>query len=105
MNDSNAFISSATPDDNHWKLMLFVAGQGPKSLLAYANLKKVCETHMRDKHTIEVIDLAKQPALAKEFQVIAVPTLIRANPPPQKRIVGNLSNQEKMVAELDVSSY
>ncbi len=73
-------------------------------MLAYANLKKLCELHVRDQHSIEVIDLAKQPALAKEYQVIAIPTLIRENPAPQKRIIGSLSNQERMAMELDLHS-
>jgi circadian clock protein KaiB len=80
-----------------WKLRLYVAGQTPKSLTAFANLKRICEEHLAGCYQIEVIDLLKQPELAQLDQIIAVPTLVRRLPEPIKRIVGDLSNSERVV--------
>jgi circadian clock protein KaiB len=88
--------------DDVWILRLYVAGQTPNSLTAFANLKKICEDHLETRYTIEVIDLQKHPQLAKDHQIIAVPTLIRKLPTPVKKIIGNLSNTEKVLVGLDL---
>ncbi len=85
-----------------WILRLYVAGQTQNSLAAFANLKKICETHLGGRYRIEVIDLLKNPQLAKDHQIIAVPTLIRQLPEPVKKIIGNLSNTEKVLVGLDI---
>ena len=85
-----------------WRLRLYVAGQTPKSLTAFANLKSLCEEHLADRYTIEVIDLARQPRLAQGDQIVALPTLIRKLPPPIKRIVGDLSNLEQVMVGMDL---
>jgi circadian clock protein KaiB len=85
-----------------WELRLYVAGQTPKSLAAFANLKKICETHLRGKYRIEVIDLLVHPELARVDQVVALPTLIRKLPPPVKRIIGDLSNRERTLVGMEL---
>ncbi|MCX6692440.1 MAG: circadian clock protein KaiB [Methanoregula sp.] len=90
------------PEGETWILRLYVAGQTPNSLIAFENLKKICEDHLECKYTIEVIDLTKHPQLAKDHQIIAVPTLIRKLPVPVKKIIGNLSNTERVLVGLDL---
>jgi circadian clock protein KaiB len=85
-----------------WILRLYVAGQTPNSLAAFDNLKKICEEHLKGCYRIEVIDLVKNPQLAKDHQIIAVPTLIRKLPTPVKKIIGNLSNTERVLVGLDL---
>jgi circadian clock protein KaiB len=85
-----------------WELRLYVAGQTPKSLAAFANLKKICETHLRGKYRIEVIDLVVHPELARADQIVAIPTLIRKVPTPMKRIIGDLSNQERTLVGMEL---
>ena len=85
-----------------WLLRLYVAGQTPKSITAFSNLKKFCEEYLKERYRIEVIDLVKNPELAKRDQIIALPTLLRQLPLPLKRIIGDLSNQEKILIGLDV---
>ena len=85
-----------------WELRLYVAGQTPKSLKAFANLKKICEEHLEGKYTIEVIDLLENPQLAKGDQILAIPTLVRKLPEPVKQIIGDLSNTEKVLVGLDL---
>jgi len=85
-----------------WILRLYVAGQTPNSLTAFENLKKICHEHLEGRYTIEVIDLVRNPQLAKGDQILAVPTLIRKLPAPVKKIIGNLSNTEKVLVGLDV---
>jgi circadian clock protein KaiB len=87
-----------------WELRLYVAGQTPKSLAAFANLKKICETHLRGKYRIEVIDLLVKPKLARGDQIIAIPTLIRKVPTPMKRIIGDLSNRERTLVGMELVS-
>ena len=87
-----------------WNLKLYVAGQTPKSIEAFANLKKICEEHLAGKYTIEVIDLLKNPKLAKGDQIIAIPTLVRKLPEPIKKIIGNLANTERVLVGLDLRS-
>ena len=85
-----------------WELRLYVAGQTPKSLAAFANLKKICEEHLVGKYKIEVIDLLKCPQLAKGDQILAIPTLVRKLPEPIKKIIGDLSNTERVLIGLDL---
>jgi circadian clock protein KaiB len=85
-----------------WELRLYVAGQTPKSLQAFANLKRICEEHLPGKYQIEVIDLLKNPQLAKGDQILALPTLVRKLPVPMRKIIGDLSNTEKVLVGLDL---
>jgi circadian clock protein KaiB len=96
--------ADSTGADNHWNLRLYVAGQTPRSLAAFANLKKLCEVHLPQRHRIEVVDLTKQPHLAQSDQIVALPTLVRKLPEPIKRVVGDLSNLEKVLVGLDLQS-
>jgi circadian clock protein KaiB len=89
-------------DQDGYSLRLYVAGQTPKSMLAISNLKTLCEKHLPGRYTIEVIDLMKNPALAQRDQIVAIPTLIRQLPEPLKRIIGDLSNAEKVLIGLDI---
>jgi circadian clock protein KaiB len=85
-----------------YNLRLYVAGQTPRSVAALANLKKICEQHLPGRYEIEVVDLMKNPALAQRHQIVAIPTLIRQLPEPLKRIIGDLSNLEKVLVGLDI---
>ncbi len=85
-----------------WELRLYVAGQTPMSVEAFANLKKVCEEHLRGRYRIEVVDLLVNPALARGDQIIAVPTLVRQLPPPVKKLIGDFSNIERVLVGLDL---
>jgi circadian clock protein KaiB len=89
-------------DSNEYQMRLYVAGQTPKSLAAIANLKKICEEHLAGRYTIEVIDLTVTPQLAAGDQIVALPTLVRRLPPPLKRIIGNLSDTERVLVGLDI---
>ncbi len=94
--------SSEGMDDGKYNLRLYVAGQTPKSLAAIANLKSICEQHLAGRYTIEVIDLIVTPQLAAGDQIVALPTLVRRLPPPLKRIIGNLSDTERVLVGLDI---
>jgi len=85
-----------------WNLRLYVAGQTPKSITAFANLKKICDEHLAGKYRIEVIDLLKNPQLATGDQIIAIPTLVRKLPEPIKKIIGDLANTERVLVGLDI---
>src|SRR5579859_2419987 len=85
-----------------WKLRLYVAGQTPKSLSAFANLRRICEEHLVGRYEIEVIDLLKHPELAQRDQIIALPTLVRKLPEPIKRIVGDLSNSDRVIVGMNL---
>lgn len=85
-----------------WDLKLYVAGQSAKSLTAFANLKKICEEHLEGRFRIEVIDLLQNPQLAKGDQILAVPTLVRKLPVPIRKIIGDLSNTERVLVGLDL---
>jgi circadian clock protein KaiB len=85
-----------------WELRLYVAGQTPKSLQAFANLKKICDEHLAGRYKIEVIDLVKNPQLAKGDQILALPTLVRRLPAPVRKIIGTLSNTERVLVGLDL---
>ena len=85
-----------------WVLRLYVAGQTPKSLAAFANLKKICAEYLEGQYRIEVIDLLENPQLGRGDQIVAIPTLVRNLPVPIKKIIGDLSNTEKVLVGLDI---
>ena len=85
-----------------WELRLYVAGQTPKSMAAFSNLKKLCEERLQGQYRIEVIDLLENPALAKGDQILAIPTLVRKLPEPIKKIIGDLSNKERVLVGLNL---
>jgi len=85
-----------------WNLRLYVAGQSPKSVTAFANLKRICEQHLAGRYRIEVLDLIKNPKLAQGDQILAIPTLVRKLPEPLKRIIGDLSDIERTLVGLDL---
>ena len=90
--------------DEHWELRLYTAGQTPKSVLAFNNLKRICEEHMPGRYQIEVIDLMRNPRLAKEDQIVAIPTLVRKLPQPLRKIIGDLSDTERTLVGLQLRS-
>ena len=94
--------SSKIPSQQVWELRLYVAGQTSKSVTAFANLKKICEEHIPGKYNIEVVDLLKNPTLAKGDQILAIPTLVRKLPEPIRKILGDLSNTERVLVGLDL---
>jgi circadian clock protein KaiB len=85
-----------------WELRLYVAGQSTRSIAAFANLKKLCEEHLAGRYTIEVVDLLEKPQLAKGEQIVAIPTLVRKLPEPIRKIVGDLSNEERTLVGLQL---
>ena len=87
-------------DGSAWVLCLYVAGQTPRSVAALSNLKTICERHLEGRYSIEVIDLAQNPSLARTDQIVAVPTLVRKLPEPMRKIIGDLSNKERVVVGL-----
>lgn len=90
------------PVDDKWVLRLYVAGQTPKALIAFANLTKICEEQLNGEYSIEVIDLLKNPQLGNEDQILALPTLVRKLPVPVRKIIGDLSNTERVLVGLDL---
>ncbi|WP_443747226.1 circadian clock KaiB family protein [Asticcacaulis solisilvae] len=88
--------------NEHFQLRLYVAGQTPKSVRAYENLKKICEEHLAGRYTIEIIDLMKNPQLAKGDEIVAIPTLVRQLPHPIRKIIGDLSNTERALVGLQI---
>ena len=85
-----------------WRLRLYVAGQTPKSIAALSNLQRLCDTHLAGRYHIEVIDLVKQPHLARRDDIVVLPTLVRQLPPPIRKIIGDLSDVERVLIGLDV---
>jgi len=85
-----------------WMLKLYVAGETPRSIAAYDNLKRLCEEQLTGHYTIEVIDLLKHPRLAKDDQILAIPTVVRKLPPPLRRVIGDLSNADRVLVGLDL---
>ena len=96
--------SSANPStqDKVYRLRLYVAGQTPKSVQAFKNLKQICEEHLQGRYEIDVIDLLENPQLASGDQILALPTLVRRLPEPIKKIIGDLSNKERVLVGLDL---
>jgi circadian clock protein KaiB len=91
---------AATPES--WDLRLYVAGQTPKSMLAFDNLKRLCEEHLPGRYRIEVVDLVKTPKLARDDQIVAIPTLVRKLPQPIRKIIGDLSDTERTLVGLQI---
>lgn len=96
--------SQAGSEPEVYELRLYVAGTTPKSLSAFANLKRICETHLADRYRIEVVDLIENPELASRDQIFALPTLVRRLPPPIRKIIGDLSNTERVLVGLELRS-
>src|SRR6187402_104941 len=94
--------SKIAGEDFKWELRLYVAGNTPKSMMALNNLRKYCEEHLQDEYRIEVIDLLVHPQLAEGDQIFAVPTLVRKVPVPIRKIIGDLSNEEKVLVGLNI---
>lgn len=97
------YASNASPEDaEKWDLRLYVAGQTPRSIAAFANLKRLCEEHLAGRYNIEVIDLMKHPQLAAGDQIIAIPTLVRKLPQPIRKIVGDLRDTDRTLVGLQL---
>jgi len=96
---------SAKPKPNTWTLRLYVAGQTPRSLTAFANLKKLCEQHLAGRYCIEVVDLVQQPELGRVDEIVALPTLVRKLPEPVKRLIGDLSNFDRVRLGIDLIEH
>jgi circadian clock protein KaiB len=90
--------------DDRWVLRLYIAGQSPKAITAFANLKKICEEQLDGKYSIEVIDLLVNPQLGNEDQILALPTLVRKLPVPVRKIIGDLSDTERVLVGLDLKA-
>jgi circadian clock protein KaiB len=88
-----------------WDLRLYTAGQSPKSLAALSNLKRICDEHLPGRYSIEVIDLMKNPRLAKDDEIVAIPTLVRKLPAPLRKIIGDLSNEERALVGLQLRPH
>jgi circadian clock protein KaiB len=95
--------STAKGENNKWYLRLFVAGQTQKANLAFKNLKSICEEQLKGQYRIEVIDILKKPQLARDNQIVAIPTLIRNAPLPTRNIIGDLSNKDCVLVGLDLA--
>lgn len=89
-------------EKDKWILRLYVAGQTPKCITAFANLKKICEEQLKGKYQIEVIDLLQNPQLSRDDQILAIPTLVKKLPVPVRKIIGDLSNTERVLVGLDI---
>jgi len=94
--------AAAAFDPEIWELRLYVAGQTPRSITAFSNLKKICEEHLAGRYRIEVVDLLEHPQLAAGDQIVAIPTLVRKLPAPLRKIVGDLRDQERALVGLDL---
>lgn len=92
----------AATEKDKWVLRLYVAGKTPKSLTAFSNLTKICEEQLKGKYSIEVIDLLVNPQLSVEYQILAIPTLVRKLPVPVRKIIGDLSDTERVLVGLDL---
>ena len=89
-------------ESSRWNLRLYVAGQTPRSITAFKNLKDICEEYLKGQYHIEVIDLMENPTLARGDQILAIPTLVRKLPQPIRKIIGDLSNTERVLVGLDI---
>jgi circadian clock protein KaiB len=101
-NSAAASLGAAKDKSDEWILRLYVAGHTPKSLVAFANLKRICEEHLAGRYKIDVIDLSKNPQLAHNDHIVALPTLVRKLPEPIKRIIGDLSNLERVLVGMQL---
>ena len=95
---------SRSAKEDRWELRLYVAGQTPRSIAAFAHLERICEEHLHGRYSIEVIDLLENPTLAVGDQIIAIPTVVRRLPAPMKKIIGDLSNLERVIVGLDLTA-
>lgn len=102
---SSIRTKAKAPAPTSYLLRLYTAGQTPKSLTAFANLKRICEEHLSGRYSIEVIDLTRNPRLASGDQILALPTLVRRLPEPVRKIIGDLSNTEAVLVGLDVRPH
>ncbi|HEV7429346.1 MAG TPA: circadian clock KaiB family protein [Thermoanaerobaculia bacterium] len=93
---------TAAADDDSWKLRLYVVGQTAKSVAAIANLKKFCAEHLDERYTIEIIDVAADPKAARRDEIVAIPTLVRKLPVPIRKIIGDLSNTDRVLVNFDL---
>lgn len=98
---NSAKAATAKPEEQ-WTLRLYVAGQSPRSATALDNLRRLCEERLRGRYRIEVVDLLKNPRLAKDDQILAIPTVVRKLPPPVRRMIGDLSDTERVLVGLDL---
>jgi circadian clock protein KaiB len=98
-------VFDAFVDTTELTLRLYVAGRSPKSLLAFANLKRICENHVKGRYFIEVVDLLENPQLAKSDQILAIPTVVRHVPQPVRKIIGDLSNTARVLAGLNIPAF
>jgi circadian clock protein KaiB len=101
---SNQNRSEEKPKSAEWLLRLYVAGQTPRAVAAFTNLKRICETHLKGKYQIEIVDLLVNPTLAKGDQIVAVPAVVRQLPAPVKKIIGDLALEERVLVGLDLRS-
>ena len=95
-------VQTEDTDKDRWNLRLYVAGQTPRSISAFKNLKDICEEYLKGKYHIEVVDLMENPTLARGDQILAIPTLVRKLPQPIRKIIGDLSNTERVLVGLDI---
>ena len=102
---SEASLQDSEPAAEIWQLRLYVAGQTPNCIKAFANLKKICEEELEGRYRIEVIDLLEHPELAKGDQIVAIPTLVRKLPPPVKKIIGSLKDTDRVLVGLDLKKH
>jgi circadian clock protein KaiB len=102
MSDTEPVQAEGEENVESWELRLYVAGQTPRSVAALANLRRICEEHLAGKYSIDVIDLLERPQLARGEQIIAIPTLERRLPEPVRKIIGDLSNTERVLIGLDI---
>ncbi len=100
--EASDLIPAGRDAPDSWTLRLYVAGQTPKSITAFANLTRICEEHLAGCYRIEVVDLLEHPQLARGDQILAIPTLVRQLPPPVRKIIGDLSNTERVLVGLDL---
>jgi circadian clock protein KaiB len=96
-------LSDTPPSPQSFVLRLYIAGQTPKCMRAFSNLKRICEEYLTDRYRIEMIDLMENPTLARGDQILAVPTLVRRMPEPVRKIIGDLSNTQRVLAGLELS--
>jgi circadian clock protein KaiB len=95
----------AEPPDQHYKLRLFVTGTTPRSIRAIENMRKICEENLEGRYDLEVIDVYQNPEMTRDLQIVATPTLVKILPEPLRRIIGDLSNRERVIAGLNLSLF
>jgi circadian clock protein KaiB len=102
VSELNAVAVAGADQRDFWHLRLYLAGQSPKSLHALSSLKVMCETHLIGRHEIEIVDLVENPSLARTDDILAIPTLVRRRPAPVRKIIGDLSNTERVLISLRI---